>query len=175
MKELKKILYCLLSISILCSCSYKTNNECLDAINTKLVTDVKDKVEINFKDELTCIEWDSLMLIDRHFNVDEIKNKTGVDLSGYKLMGIKYAVKSDFNTYIAILKDKKIVAAIDISTGVNLDDFITELNNNDMAVISKEDAVFVTYMTDNEYVSGGIIYSITFKKKSLLEKYKKHW
>ena len=173
MKEVKKIMFCLLSISILCGCSYKTSNECLDAINIKLVTDVKDKMEINFKDELTCIEWDSLMLIDRHFNVDEVKNTTGVDLSGYKLMGIKYAVKSDFNTYIAILKNKKIVVAIDTSTGVNLDDFITELNNNDMAIISKEDADFITYVTDNEYVSGGKIYSITFKEKSLLEKYKK--
>lgn len=174
MKEVKKIVFCLLSISIiLCGCSYKTSNECLDAINIKLVTDVKDKMEINFKDELNCIEWDSLMLIDRHFNVDDVKNKTGVDLSGYKLMGLKYAVKSDFNTYIVLLNEKKIVGTIETSTGVNIDDFITELNNNDMVIIAKEDADFVTYETDNEYVSGGKIYSITFKEKSFIEKYKK--
>ncbi len=177
MKKIKIILkYIFLLVIIVLlykECLYKRSNSCLNSINEKLVTNVKDKTVINFEKELECLEWDSLMLIDRHFDAGDVKSKTGVDLSDFRLMGFKSFYKSDFYTFIAILNKKKIVAVIETSRGVLIDDFITELDNNDMAIIAKEDAKFVTYFINEEYLDGTKIYSISFMDKKLIEKYKR--
>ncbi len=170
---LKYVLPLVIVVLLYKGCQYKRSNKCLDAINEKLVANIKDEAEIDFENELECLEWDSLMLIDRHFDAGDVKSKTGVDLSDFRLMGFKSIYKSDFYTFIAILNKRKIVAVIETSGGVYIDEFITELDNNDMAIIAKEDAKFITYFMNEEYLDGTKIYSITFKDKKLIEKYKR--
>ena len=90
---MKKAL-CLIAISmLLCRCAYETNNECLGALNIKIGNALNDKTELDFKAELNCFEWDSLMLIDRHFDAGDVTSKTGVNLRRYRLMGLKYLIK----------------------------------------------------------------------------------
>ncbi|WP_460190129.1 hypothetical protein [Urechidicola sp. KH5] len=122
---------------------------------------------------MNCFEWDSLMFLERHFNSEDIEERTGININGLNTMGIKYLTKSDFYTHIIFLKEKSIVGVIETSKGILIDDFITELNNNDIAIIAAEDSDFTTYLTGGKYVNGENILSLTFTKPELIEKYKK--
>ena len=155
------------------NCSYEENNECLSETKRILVDNLKPNVEIDFQKQLSCFEWDEMMFLDRHFQADYLKKETGVSISEFKLMGYKSFIGSDFYTFIVFLKNKEIVGVIETSNGIHIDEFISELDNNDSALIDKQDAKFITYETDNEYLDSKKVISIKFSNDKLIDKYKK--
>ena len=165
-------IFIILVLGIFIFYPYKTNNKCLNSVKVKLVTSIKAGDTINLGKEVNCFEWDSIIFITRDFEPDVIEKHTGICINGYKLMGFKFPFRSDFYTYIALLHKKQVVGVIETSGGIMIDDFITELGNNDIAVIAKKDATFITYLTNNKYLNGNKIYSITFSDSKLIYKYK---
>jgi len=151
---------------------YENSNSCLNEMKINLTENLTENEILNFKESLDCFEWNKLMFLHRDFSPDYIEKNKGIKVNGFKAMGFKYFIKSDFYTHILFLKDNKIVGIIETSKGVMIDDFATELNNNDTAIVSKEDAIFKTYETENEYLDGRKVISLTFSEPKLIDKYK---
>lgn len=177
MKKIRNFVFILILIIILIflfvnSSTYENNNSCLNEMKINLTENLTENETLNFKESLNCFEWNNMMFLHRDFSPEYIEKNTGIKVNGFKTMGFKYFIKSDFYTHILFLKDNKIVGIIETSKGVMIDDFATELNNNDTAIISKEDAIFKTYETENEYFDGRKVISLTFADSKLIEKYK---
>ena len=171
MKKISKYLL-ILNLIFIYSCSYDNDNSCLNKIKIELNEDLTENKVFDFKENVDCFEWNRMMFLHRDFSSEYIEEKTGIKLNGFKIMGFKYFIKSDFYTHILFLQDKKIVGVIETSNGVLIDDFATELNNNDTAIISIEDAVFKTYETGDNYIDGRKVISLTFAKTELINKYR---
>ncbi len=164
--------FTLISFLLFISCSYNTNNECLDAINHKILKNEGKEISLDFAKELNCFEWNEILFLENHFEPEEIKKSTGINLNGYKLLDLNYIAKSDFYSHILLLKDKKIVGVINTSGKLSIDEIISEMNDN--MLINKSDTKFLTYETDIEYLDGKKVFAIKFRDDKLLNKYKRN-
>lgn len=177
MKKISSFVLILFFIIILISLfvnsfTYENNNSCLNEMKINLTENLTENKILNFKENLNCFEWNRMMFLHRDFSPEYIEENTGIKVNGFKTMGFKYFVKSDFYTHILFLKDNKIVGIIETSKGIMIDNFSTELNNNDTAIISIEDAIFKTYETGDEYIDDRKVISLTFENTKLIDKYK---
>jgi hypothetical protein len=150
---------------------YCDSGECLDEFKTSLQN--KDLKSFDFDNELNCFDWDEMMFIPRDFDASYFERNSDISINGYRLMGIKYFFNSDYYTYLIFLQNKNIVKVVETSTIIDFDELITELNNNDLAVIDKKDAKFILYDTDTYLKkTGRKLKGLKFKNSALIDKYR---
>lgn len=155
-----KNIFNLLSIFLITSCQGQKREPCLVELEEKLAPKPNQEIVqgeiINIRDNVKCIEWDSLVVVLAGTNKGLIEKYSKFEIP-YQLEG-EYFQFNDQDGFMFFLKKNKAVGHIHFVSACRKDehckvfDFFTLQKNHINAFVAKKDAVFEVYtktVTDN--------------------------
>lgn len=156
---MKKICNLLLLLLII-SCNGQKKEQCLTDLEKRLSPKINQETIqgeiINIRDNVNCIEWDSLVVVMASNNKELIEKYSKIEIP-YTLDSNTYFL-SDNEAFIFFLKEGKAINHIHVSTGCKKGDKCKTYNvftlqkNHLNTFVAKKDAVFEVYtrkVTDN--------------------------
>lgn len=164
----KKYIYITIIGFIVIIFLYRGNKKCLKTLKNKIVNVKEDVVLDLSNDSIFCFEWRKLLFVPRDFSSADLFVSHKIKLNSFKLMGIKSIYSSDIYTYLVFLdKNNQMVASIELTENIYIDDFLTELET-DYLVVDKKDAIFKTNFNGEYYVNGNKIISLEFANDTIM-------
>lgn len=167
MKKIINLLYLL----VITSCSGQDKPQCLNTLEERLKPKInQENIQgeiINFRDNVNCIEWDSLVVVMATNNKELIEKYSNFKIP-YSLQS-EPAIYNDKEAFIFFLKDNKAVNHLHIVStfkkGISGRSY--EFITLQKKFISKQDAIFEVYtkiVTDNQGNTWNIENAIRIKK-----------
>ncbi len=150
-----KYISSILLLVLFFSCKGQPNSDCLVKLENKLMP-VLNKKEIqgeiiNFRDSITCLDWDSLLIESGYATKESIKKYYGLEIPYY------FSSSSlDSEALIFFIKRNKIIDHIKFSTTCaryevcKTYDFKRLMQYNKKSIIAIEDAVFEVYTEEGK-------------------------
>jgi hypothetical protein len=155
-----KNIHAILLLLLITSCQGQKKEQCLIELEKKITPQINQEIIkgeiINFRDNVNCIEWDSLVIVMAG-KKELIEKNSHIEIP-YQL-DIDYFQYNDHDGFIFFLKNNKAVAHIHFVSACRKNekcktfDFFTLQKNNLNAFVAKSDAVFEVYtdtINDNQ-------------------------
>ncbi len=158
MKTVIKILI----LFVFVSCN-SAEDKCVNELESQLSSNAKAQfakgATLNLNARLQCFHWDQLLIESAYATKESIKKHYNVDIPFTYTHG-----SSDGQQILFFLKNKTVVKYIKFDRNCPKDetcntvDFLTLVENNETAIIDREDAVFEVYTKKIEDNRGNIYY-----------------
>lgn len=148
-----KILISTVLLLMISSCNSQKKEDCLINLEKRVAPSLNQEIEqgeiINFRDNINCIQWDSLVVVMAMGDKESVEKYTGIKIP-YNYDGSSL-YSSDSDAMIFFLKDRIAINHILVkgscSKGENCRayDFLDLMGHSNHAFVAKEDAVFEVY------------------------------